>query len=53
MKTVSQAIDVFMAFQRVNAGKKTIKNYQLFLDKFNAKSSRSNTIVYIMPSPMV
>ncbi len=25
----------FMVFQRVNAGKKTIKNYQLFLDEFN------------------
>ncbi len=34
MKNVSQAVDVFMGVQRVNAGEKTIKNYSLFLAKF-------------------
>ena len=33
MKT-SQAISILMDFQKVNSGKKTIKNYRLFLGKF-------------------
>ena len=32
---VSQVIKIFMDFQRVNSEEKTIKNYRLFLTKFN------------------
>jgi hypothetical protein len=31
---VSKAVEIFLGFQGVNSGEKTIKNYRLFLNKF-------------------